>query len=49
MNASRFPAYVAPELALLADRAPECDLWLHEVKIDGYRAAAVIEPGGARM
>ena len=29
--------------------APEGDAWLHEVKIDGYRAAAIIERGQVRM
>jgi bifunctional non-homologous end joining protein LigD len=33
----------------LVSKAPEGDAWLHEVKIDGYRAAAVIAGGQVRM
>ena len=32
------PDFVAPELATLVDRPPAEDGWLHEIKIDGYRA-----------
>jgi len=43
------PISSAPELAMLAKRAPEGDAWLHEVKLDGYRVAAGIERGKVRM
>ena len=43
------PAFIEPEKALLVDKAPTGDDWLHEMKIDGYRAAAVISDGQVRM
>lgn len=30
--------FVPPELATLVDRPPKAEGWLHEIKIDGYRA-----------
>ena len=32
-----FPARLTPQLASLAERAPEGDAWLYEIKFDGYR------------
>lgn len=32
------PDFVAPELATLVDRPPKGEGWVHEIKIDGYRA-----------
>ena len=43
------PDFIEPEKALLVAKAPEGDAWLHEVKIDGYRAAALIAQGKVRM
>jgi bifunctional non-homologous end joining protein LigD len=43
------PDFIEPGLAFLTRHAPEGDDWLHEVKIDGYRAAARIEHGQVRM
>ena len=43
------PISSVPELAMLVERAPEGDAWLHEVKLDGYRVAAGIERGKVRM
>ena len=43
------PRFVEPCLALLAERPPEGDNWLHEIKFDGYRLMAVIEDGRARL
>ena len=37
----RAPAFVAPQLAQLHDEPPQGDIWLHEVKYDGYRIIAV--------
>jgi bifunctional non-homologous end joining protein LigD len=34
------PDFVPPTLATLVDRPPSGDLWLHEIKIDGYRIFA---------
>jgi bifunctional non-homologous end joining protein LigD len=43
------PEFIAPELATLADKPPEGDQWLHEIKIDGYRAFCRRENGSARF
>lgn len=43
------PDFIEPEKALLVDKAPTGDGWLHEMKVDGYRAAAVIANGRVRM
>jgi len=32
------PDFVAPELATLVNKPPDGEQWLHEIKIDGYRA-----------
>jgi bifunctional non-homologous end joining protein LigD len=42
-------AYVSPQLAQLAERAPEGAEWLHELKFDGYRMQAIKANGEARM
>lgn len=36
------PAFRAPQLATLADRVPEGDNWLFEMKFDGYRCIAAV-------
>lgn len=46
---SALPPYIAPQLALLVDRPPPGDDWLHELKYDGYRILARIEDGHARL
>ena len=43
------PETVAPQLATLADAAPEGEGWLHEIKYDGYRILAHIAGGTARL
>src|SRR5499427_10600751 len=48
-HSAPLPDFIAPQLAQLADSAPEGDAWLHEVKIDGYRVAAGIARGKVRM
>ena len=48
MSASHL-RFIDPQLALLVKRAPEGYAWLHEVKIDGYRAGAIFERGQVRM
>lgn len=42
---SVLPRNVTPQLAVLADRPPEGDDWLHEIKFDGYRILAFVEKG----
>jgi bifunctional non-homologous end joining protein LigD len=34
---SEMPGFIAPQLAISRARAPSGDLWLHEIKYDGYR------------
>ena len=43
------PAFVAPCLATLADRAPAGGNWVHEIKFDGYRIQARLERGTAKL
>jgi bifunctional non-homologous end joining protein LigD len=39
------PDFIAPQLAMLVDRPPEGDDWLHELKYDGYRIFARVDHG----
>ncbi|AZZ36052.1 DNA ligase D [Bdellovibrio sp. qaytius] len=34
---SKLPAFIEPQLALLAETPPQGDNWIHEIKLDGYR------------
>jgi bifunctional non-homologous end joining protein LigD len=43
------PDFIPPELATLTDKAPAGDDWVHEIKLDGYRTAARLQGGEARM
>jgi len=43
------PDKLEPQLAILTDKAPAGDAWLHEIKFDGYRMLAKIEGGLARF
>ena len=43
------PAKFAPQLAVLADKVPVGDEWLHEIKFDGYRVIAIIKNHSARL
>jgi len=43
----KVPSFVEPQLAKLADRAPEGPRWGHEVKLDGYRAQVNVANGSA--
>ncbi len=38
-----------PQLASLAEEAPEGEGWLHEIKLDGYRIMARLEDGRATL
>ncbi|WP_128254312.1 DNA ligase D [Falsirhodobacter deserti] len=40
------PRFRKPQLAQLVDAPPEGEDWLHEVKLDGYRAQIAIGKGG---
>ncbi len=48
-KASRKPGFVRPELAKLMSAPPEGPGWLHEIKLDGYRAIVTIDGGRVRM
>ena len=43
------PAFVAPCLASLSDKAPDSDNWLHEIKFDGYRIQARLDHGKVKL
>jgi bifunctional non-homologous end joining protein LigD len=43
------PAFVAPCLATLADKAPQSDNWIHEIKFDGYRLQARLDNGKVKL
>ena len=48
-QSAALPDFIPPELATLVDKAAVGDGWLHEIKLDGYRTAARVEDGKARM
>lgn len=43
------PDFVEPMLATLVTAAPTGERWLHEIKFDGYRLQARIEPGRVKL
>src|SRR6266566_423225 len=43
------PANITPQLATLAEKAPDGDEWLHEIKYDGYRLLVRLEGGKVRL
>ncbi|HYE00927.1 MAG TPA: DNA polymerase ligase N-terminal domain-containing protein, partial [Alphaproteobacteria bacterium] len=43
------PDFVAPQLATLVEAPPEGPGWLHEVKLDGYRALLRLDRGRATL
>ena len=45
----RLPAFVAPCLATLADKAPDSNNWVHEIKFDGYRIQARLDRGKVKL
>ena len=46
---SKLPTTISPQLATLAERAPEGDDWLHEIKYDGYRLLARLDGGDVTL
>src|SRR5258708_14531216 len=38
-----------PQKALLVDRPPSGDRWIHELKLDGFRMGVLITPGDVRI
>src|SRR5215470_9071865 len=43
------PAFVAPCLATLTDKAPDSAGWVHEIKFDGYRIQARLDHGKVKL
>jgi bifunctional non-homologous end joining protein LigD len=43
------PAFVAPCLATLADKVPQSDNWIHDIKFDGYRLQARLDNGKVKL
>lgn len=41
-HAGRLPQFRPPQLATLVDEVPTGNLWLHEIKFDGYRALIAV-------
>jgi bifunctional non-homologous end joining protein LigD len=46
---SSLPQWIPPQLAQLVEKAPSGAQWLHEIKLDGFRMAARIERGQAKL
>jgi bifunctional non-homologous end joining protein LigD len=47
--AAKMPSFVEPQLAKLTDVPPEGSDWVHEVKLDGYRAQLRVSGGESRV
>jgi hypothetical protein len=39
------PGFIRPQLATLKSKAPSGDLWIHEIKYDGYRVQLHVNSG----
>lgn len=46
---SVLPETFSPQLAVLADKPPTGDGWVHEIKFDGYRILAMVEDKRVRL
>jgi bifunctional non-homologous end joining protein LigD len=46
---AKMPSFVEPQLAKLTDVPPEGADWVHEVKLDGYRAQLRVSGGESRV
>jgi bifunctional non-homologous end joining protein LigD len=44
-TSAAMPAFVAPQLATLVGETPQGEGWIHEIKLDGYRALAAVAGG----
>ena len=49
MPKSLLPEWIPPQLSQLVEKAPSGPQWLHEIKLDGFRMAARIERGEAKL
>jgi len=43
------PGFIKPQLATLTSKAPKGDLWLHEIKYDGYRVQVHLNRGRKKV
>src|SRR3954471_20186539 len=43
------PGFIKPQLATLKTKAPMGDLWLHEIKYDGYRVQVHLNRGRKKV
>ncbi len=43
------PGFIKPQLATLKTKAPKGDLWLHEIKYDGYRVQVHVNGGRKKV
>src|SRR2546423_6746408 len=43
------PAWIKPQLAALVKSAPDGPVWLHEIKLDGYRMHARLDAGRVQI
>jgi bifunctional non-homologous end joining protein LigD len=43
------PGFIRPQLATLKTKAPKGDLWLHEIKYDGYRVQLHVDSGKKKV
>jgi bifunctional non-homologous end joining protein LigD len=43
------PGFIKPQLATLKTKAPKGDLWLHEIKYDGYRIQVHLSRGRKKV
>ncbi len=44
-----FMGFIEPQRAMLAERPPSGDVWVHEIKFDGYRMQAAIQDNVAHL
>jgi bifunctional non-homologous end joining protein LigD len=47
--ARAIPKFVEPQLCTLKDRPPDSSNWVHEIKLDGYRAQLRVADGRAEL
>jgi bifunctional non-homologous end joining protein LigD len=45
----RMPGFLSPELASSAEKPPEGDEWLHELKLDGYRIQVHVDEKDGKL
>lgn len=43
------PGFIKPQLATLKSKAPKGELWLHEIKFDGYRVQVHLNKGRKKV